>query len=747
MKFNYLVAALLSMLFSGCAVNQMAAPSTTPLTATSARVLIDNDAAFLSKLRLVEQAKSSIDMMYYIYADDYSSSALSQALINAAGRGVKVRLLVDYHTNYKRLDLFSLLERDGGGNIQVRFYNRPTRNIVQNAVYITMGCGPQSAAAGSEACSSEKYAAIDQLFANEMIEGKPAAERNISNLNIGNSGLFLSGLYGKRPDLMALAVQQGQNLKMADMKGSVGKTGPEEKEKLAKLGQTYWKARTAPLFERLEANATLFFAFALYGEQLDPIRDTVTGSLPVGRQMTAEAVRDWDHLTDFLHHKLILVDRSKLQMGGRNVEDSYHMNPSPMARKYLFMDTDLYAELPMDNGQLAAAFEDVWNFTSMVATVAEVRQHAPNDVSVNKPAMEKADEACLNQGGSDCFSRQFQEFFRPLEQRLSDLKRELEENSRRYHMEYLAGVSEQSQQSFAVDAGAVFTYFENTPFNRSLPAAERTRTYGARAGQESESGKNITGRWLQSIDEICSQATPANPASIILHNAYFFPPANLTYALSQLATSERDCSNVTVTVLTNSIETTDLNVVNLAARHSLKAFTELYQQQSDPARRARFEYWEYQPQNGHPNLSLHSKVTILGKDIMIGSANADVRSFYMDSNNAMLVANAPELVSEYRGFIRKILSEPGRARMLNDYFAATSRETMLQEDLQTFRQIMAKYGVDKKLPQESIKVEEARFVQLLNDVYRLTKDAIDPALTAGNRNRQQDTFNGRFKPI
>ena len=60
------------------------------------------------KIRLVEEAKSSLDLTYYIYADDQSSSVLSEALIAAARRGVKVRLLVDYQTNYKRLDMFAV---------------------------------------------------------------------------------------------------------------------------------------------------------------------------------------------------------------------------------------------------------------------------------------------------------------------------------------------------------------------------------------------------------------------------------------------------------------------------------------------------------------------------------------------------------------------------------------------------------------------------------------------------------------
>ena len=46
------------------------------------------------------RAKHSLDLAYYIFDDDYSSSRLSQALIDAAKRGVKVRLLVDYFSAY-----------------------------------------------------------------------------------------------------------------------------------------------------------------------------------------------------------------------------------------------------------------------------------------------------------------------------------------------------------------------------------------------------------------------------------------------------------------------------------------------------------------------------------------------------------------------------------------------------------------------------------------------------------------------
>src|SRR5262245_15511850 len=74
------------------------------LTIARGRVITDNDSAFEAKLAAVRDARRSIDLAYYIYADDHSSAVLTEALIEAARRGVQVRLLVDYFTNYRRLD-------------------------------------------------------------------------------------------------------------------------------------------------------------------------------------------------------------------------------------------------------------------------------------------------------------------------------------------------------------------------------------------------------------------------------------------------------------------------------------------------------------------------------------------------------------------------------------------------------------------------------------------------------------------
>lgn len=48
-----------------------------------------------SRLHLIQNAKHSIDLQYYIWKDDYIGDMLLQELLKAADRGVKVRLLID----------------------------------------------------------------------------------------------------------------------------------------------------------------------------------------------------------------------------------------------------------------------------------------------------------------------------------------------------------------------------------------------------------------------------------------------------------------------------------------------------------------------------------------------------------------------------------------------------------------------------------------------------------------------------
>ena len=114
------------------------------------------------------------------------------------------------------------------------------------------------------------------------------------------------------------------------------------------------------------------------------------------------------------------------------------------------MDTDINATFSQGSYDIARSFEDMWNFTPMVATLTEVRQHAPNDFVTN---IKYADKSCASQKGKTereaCVQKAMQTNFQDLEKRMADCQRTMEENARIYMSEYAPTLPEQLAPGFA----------------------------------------------------------------------------------------------------------------------------------------------------------------------------------------------------------------------------------------------------------------------------------------------------------
>jgi putative cardiolipin synthase len=86
------------------------------------RLLTLNTNALLSRVVLADKSQQSIDLQTYIYENDDTGRLLAQALLKAADRGVRVRVLVDDIT--KNPDSLRLLEAlEAHANIEVRWFN------------------------------------------------------------------------------------------------------------------------------------------------------------------------------------------------------------------------------------------------------------------------------------------------------------------------------------------------------------------------------------------------------------------------------------------------------------------------------------------------------------------------------------------------------------------------------------------------------------------------------------------------
>lgn len=85
------------------------------------RLLSSSDEAFRARAELIRNARSSLDLQYYIVHDGFSTRALVDELLKAADRGVRVRILLD-DTASDGLDK-TIATLAAHRNIQIRLFN------------------------------------------------------------------------------------------------------------------------------------------------------------------------------------------------------------------------------------------------------------------------------------------------------------------------------------------------------------------------------------------------------------------------------------------------------------------------------------------------------------------------------------------------------------------------------------------------------------------------------------------------
>ena len=101
---------------------------------TSGFHLLDsNEDGLKWRLALIDSAKHSLDLQYYLWYGDAAGKMLSQRLIDAADRGVRIRMIVD-DINSIFSDASTIMQRDSRAalmdahpNIEIRLFN-PWKN-------------------------------------------------------------------------------------------------------------------------------------------------------------------------------------------------------------------------------------------------------------------------------------------------------------------------------------------------------------------------------------------------------------------------------------------------------------------------------------------------------------------------------------------------------------------------------------------------------------------------------------------
>ncbi|MDX9730343.1 MAG: phospholipase D-like domain-containing protein [Bdellovibrionales bacterium] len=717
-------------------VKEILADSTSgALSIDAARVITDNDAAFASKLETIRGAQKSLRLVYYIFSNDHSSSVLAEELIAAAQRGVRVKLLLDYHTNYKHLDLLSALEREGakssrGGGIEVRLFNRPTREVMKDAYFLSSYCGAPAKTAGITACSTEKLAALEAFFQQEPTSKTLGG--SISNLSSTFMGLFLSGLYSKHAGAIQTAVFAGGDIDPKSLASGGSAPSADEVEQLKDFGRLVFDAKFKG---SLESKIKLALAFSLYGEQVGPIYQILSSTLPVERERNSAAKMDWKHLTDFTHHKLLVADDLVVQLGGRNIEDSYHTQPSKLTAKYTFMDTDMWVRLKKADNAVGKSFDRLFDFRAMTADLKEIRQHAPNDMLKNLDQAKTAMGLCQNVKAQQekfasydsCVGNTFKTLpHSSVQQRMDEAIENMKTNAAIYRNDYRPTPLAVSDALDPQDVRSMLlTYIENVPFNRKDAVGAEKRIYGSVQDRDTQNGKSIHSLWTQGLRNACKTSYDSKQKKyVILHQGYVLFPGNLMIALGSMFNGSWDCRNVDILIVTNSVETTDLNVINFFARHQLKALLEKAQSSSSPGK-ARIRIYEHQTSPGQPALSLHSKVNILGDDVIIGSANADVRSYFMDTNNGFFFRGAKQFIDSYQKSIASLLSDSSRTKDVSKTLLQTSTSTMIAQDIAGLKAMIQAKDKKGRLTPAREQMLADLVTRIQTHVYKVSRQLLD----------------------
>ena len=752
--------------------------SSSKLNLKEAEVIIDNDASFDSKLAMIKSAQKELRLTYFIYAGDDSSSLITSELINKAKSGVKVKLLVDFITNYGKLDLFQMMAAEGGSNMDIRFYNFPTKRILEDAKYVTLPC-PKIAKPEADSCAKSKAQVMAKLSQQETTLF---------------SQLFLSGLYGKNAVALKTSIGLGAQINPADYKNS--QPSPEESAQLKDFAKLYFDAK---IKNAISAKIKLAIAMALYSDELNPIVNEITGRLPIMDETVIPGQKtthgeEWDHITDYTHHKLLVVDGREFQLGGRNVEDSYHMK-SRLGNdgKYIFVDTDFRAETgPGGAVELERSFDKTFNFSAMVATLSKVQRIMPNDAISNPEALGQSGMICMGsvmagklkpEMSGQCLKETAvkQPSYVDSKTRIANTKKDMEDRKANYEKnyantskknyrdnwkgaDYSANINQLSSNDLRT---AQMYYIENTSFNLKLANAQRI--VGSSIGAESKFNKNIHQLWYRGLENACkvSQQT-GKDKRVILHSAYLFMPSGLVHKIAKMLNGDYgDCSRVQITLLTNSFATTDLNVINIFARYQLQELIKHYNgllaaESKHNAKRAQtgnsefkrwfptLDYYEYKSMG--KGISLHTKLSVLGDDVIIGSANADTRSYYMDTNNAIFIRNAHEFNKDYIQFVDGLINDRSKIDHMNQFYGNMTTAQIKEENDYILGVMICRW--DKKaencpknanFPIKATKVQSPRFPQ--DRVARILGAVDSIGANVTNVTKKLLNFRGEFNSI
>ncbi len=153
--------------------------------------------AFLARLALVDAAEKSLDLQYYIWQSDKVGKLLMAAVLRAAERGVRVRILIDDIGSLAKDE--TLLAIDQHPNIEVRLFN-PAKNRSARGFWVVTDFSRVNRRMHNKSITADNRATIvgGRNIGDEYFEASATLEyADIDALAIGAAVADVSNLFDR----------------------------------------------------------------------------------------------------------------------------------------------------------------------------------------------------------------------------------------------------------------------------------------------------------------------------------------------------------------------------------------------------------------------------------------------------------------------------------------------------------------------------------------------------------------------
>lgn len=479
---------------------------------------MDNNRALTKKIEMIESAKSSIDLAYYVFKDDVVGKTIALKLAERANNGVKVRLIVDGSPHSISRPFFKSLVAQNPENIQVLYF-RP---------------------AGVSQFTSrfpKSYQALLQM-AQKMSDPDGDGASNITFMNVLNSVSYSGAKF---------------------------------------LGAAFAQIFNPQTIKDISTAATEYSVDSLMKVAIDTLGTVENISL--GAAERSETAHFLFSRSKRLHHKLIITDHLKMTTGGRNMWAPSHLLADQGAANNQkdfnpTTDTDIF----MENADIAASAKATFDSYFECATSTSCEAGVDTELETFAPI--DKNYWTTHVIGAD----------RILARAISSTRT----------------ITPISDKTIVSDASySDLTYIENTMFK------DRSKT-----GFLAEKPNQIR----NTVVELLKHTQKGQ--KVFIKSAYLIMPPSLFEPL--LDAIER---GVEVTLLTNSPISSNHAVVPFFGRMQYKALLVRSKELNGS-----LKILEY----NHSNL-IHDKVWIIGDSLLVGSSNADPRSFFLNTENDVLI--------------------------------------------------------------------------------------------------------------